>query len=192
MQVPVIVAFEGMSESDAVQRAVRRHADDLERFYDRITTCRVVVARPHHHGRQGSLYSVRIDLTVPGEEIVINREHRLDHAHEDVYVAMRDAFRAARRQIEDHIRRVRGQIKSHEEPAHGTVARLFPENGYGFITTPEAREIYFHRNAVVTGDFARLHAGDEVWFTEEAGEQGPQASSVHLSHPHRARREATP
>ena len=119
MQIPITIAFEGIPESDAIQQAVWRHAADLERFFDRITSCRVTVARPQHHKHKGELFAVRIDLTVPGEEIVVNREHRFDHAHEDVYVAMRDAFNAARRRLEDYVRRVRGLVKTHAVPRGG-------------------------------------------------------------------------
>jgi cold shock CspA family protein/ribosome-associated translation inhibitor RaiA len=185
MQIPVTIAFDGLPESDAVQQAVWKHAAELETFFPRITSCRVVIARPHHHGHQGSLYSVRVDLTVPGSEIVVSRERPFDHAHEDVYVAMRDAFRAARRRLEDHARRVRGEVKTHTPPARGRIVRLLPDEGYGFIASDDGHETYFHRNAVVPGGFDRLRIGDDVWFTEEEGERGPQASSVHLSHPHK-------
>lgn len=182
MQVPVTVAFDGIPESDAVQRAVWQHAEALERFCDRITACRVVISRPQHRGRQGDLYSIRIDLTVPGEEVVINREHRLDHAHEDVYVALHDAFHACRRRLEDHVRLARGQVKSHVGSAQGRIARVFPDEGFGFIETPDAREVYFHRNSIVEGDFVNLREGDPVWFAEEPGDKGPQATSVHVCH----------
>lgn len=187
MQTPVQVSFKGAQESDAVQAAAWRHAEELEHFFGRITSCRVVIESRHHHHRKGNLYTVRIDMTVPGSEIVINREHPLDHAHEDVYVAMRDAFRAARRRLEDHVRVMQGQVKAHAGPAAGRVARVFPDEGYGFISTPEGREVYFHRRSIVAGDFARLRPGDEVAFTEEPGEKGPQASSVHVSRPHGSR-----
>lgn len=188
MQIPVTIAFEGIPESDAVQQAVWRHAAGLERYFDRITSCRVTIARPQHRGHKGDLFSVRIDMTVPGDEIVVNRERRFDQAHEDVYVAMRDAFDAARRRLEDYVRRMRGLVKSHAGPPHGRIARVFPQAGYGFIETPDAREVYFHRNSVVAGDFGSLRAGDAVWFHEEPGDKGPQASSVHVSRPHRAGR----
>lgn len=119
MQTPVQVSFKDTPVSDAVEAAAWKHAAALERFCDRITSCRVVVARPQHRGRKGDLYSVRIDLAVPGEEIIVNREGRFDHAHEDVLVAMRDAFHAARRQLEDYTRRVRGDVKRHSAPATG-------------------------------------------------------------------------
>lgn len=114
---PVTIAFEGLDESDAVQAAIIRHARSLERFCDRILGCRVVISRPHHHGRRGSLFSVRVRLAVPGRDIVTSHEHRWSHAHEDVFVAVRDAFLATRRQLEDHVRVMRGDVKRHATTA---------------------------------------------------------------------------
>ena len=155
---------------------MREKAAKLERFYERIMGCRVVleaVTRRHH---QGNLYRVRIDLTVPGRELVVSREPGKDHAHEDVYVAIRDAFDAMRRQLEDYARKRRGEVKHHEAPPHGRIAQLFPD--HGFIETPDGREIYFHRNSVLNGGFDHLQVGTEVAFTEEEGIKGPQASTV--------------
>ncbi len=176
MQLPLQVTFRNMEPSEAVERAVREKAAKLERFYERIMGCRVVleaVTRRHH---QGNLYRVRIDLTVPGRELVVSREPGKDHAHEDVYVAIRDAFDAMRRQLEDYARKRRGEVKHHEAPPHGRIAQLFPD--HGFIETPDGREIYFHRNSVLNGGFDHLQVGTEVAFTEEEGIKGPQASTV--------------
>jgi cold shock CspA family protein len=181
MQVPVQVSFQNMPLSDDIEAAVWKHAEALERYCTRITSCRVVIDSPHRHHRKGQLYSVRIDLTVPpGGEIVVNREHRLDHAHEDVNVALRNAFHAARRQLEDHVRRFRGDVKEHEETGTGRVARLFPDEGYGFIETPDGREVYFHRNAFIQDAFDDLRIGDLLSFLEEPGEQGPNATSIRI------------
>jgi len=117
-------------------------------------------------------------LKVPDEEIVVSREHDLHHSHADPYVAIRDAFDAARRQLEDYARRRRQHVKSHEVPPHGVVSRLEPSLDYGMITSNDGREIYFHRNSVVEGSFDQLTIGAEVRFDEEMGEQGPQASTV--------------
>jgi cold shock CspA family protein len=95
-------------------------------------------------------------------------------------VAVRDAFDVARRQLEDFVRHQRGDVKSHETPPHARVSKLFPEGGYGFLETPDGREIYFHRNSVLHEGFNRLKINSEVRFSEEMGEKGPQASSVTL------------
>lgn len=116
MQTAAQVSFDDLPVDEAVRDAALEHVADLERFSHRITGCHVVVAQPHRHHREGRLYSVRIDLVVPGGEIVVNRDQHLDHAHEDVFVALRDAFAAARRRLEDHVRRMRGEQKRHALP----------------------------------------------------------------------------
>ncbi len=140
--------------------------------------CRVVVETPHRRHHQGMLYHVRIDLTVPGGELALSREPAAHHAHEDVFVAIRDAFDAAVRQLEDYVRRRRAQIKRHEPQPCGRVSRLVPGEDHGFIETSDGREVYFHRNSVLGDGFDKLETGDDVRFTEEEGEKGPQASAV--------------
>ena len=178
MQIPVQITFRGMETSPTVESRIREKAAKLDSLYDRITSCRVVVEAPHRRHHKGKLYLVKIDMTVPGGELVVNTEHRNNHAHEDIYVAVRDAFDALRRQLEDHIRERRGEVKTHEVPPHGLVARLFPN--HGFITTPDRGDIYFHRNSVVGDNFDALDEGNEVRFTAVAGENGLQASTVHI------------
>jgi ribosomal subunit interface protein len=112
MQIPLQVTLKDMPQSEAVESRIREKADKLGRFYDRINSCRVVVESPQRHQHQGKLYSVRIDLTVPGAELVANRAQ-----DEDVYVAIRDAFVAITRQLEDFARRQRGNVKTHAAPS---------------------------------------------------------------------------
>lgn len=116
IQDSVQITFRGMDHSDAIETRLRAKVGGLERFARGITSCRVTVEVPHHHHHKGALYSVRIDLRLPKGEIVVNRENHHDHAHEDVYVAIRDAFDAAGRQLEDYVRRQRGDVKSHDVP----------------------------------------------------------------------------
>jgi ribosome-associated translation inhibitor RaiA len=93
-----------MDTSPATETLIRERAQKLARFHDRIGACRVVVEAHHRHQRKGRIYHVRIDLTVPGHEIVVGRERDQDHSHEDIKVAVGDAFDAARRRLEDHVR----------------------------------------------------------------------------------------
>lgn len=178
MKLPLQITFHGLDPSDAIEAAIREHAVRLDRFYDKIMACRVLVEARHKHHHQGNLFRLRIDVTVPGRELVVTRDPAEHHAHEDPYVAIRDAFDAVRRQLEDYARVQRAEVKTHAGPSHGRVARLFADEGYGFIETSEGREVYFHRNSILGGDFDRLEVGAEVRFAEEAGEQGPQASTV--------------
>ncbi|MGE5190372.1 MAG: HPF/RaiA family ribosome-associated protein [Gemmatimonadota bacterium] len=180
MRLPLQITYRNMSPSAAVDRCLRERAARLERFCDRIMGCRIVVEARHRRRHQGNLYHVRIDITAPGGEVVVSREPAVKRTHEDVYVAIRDAFDAARRRLEDLVRRHRLQLKVHEPAPRGRIARLDAFDDCGFIGTPDGREIYFHRNSVVNADFDRLDDGDLVRFHEEAGEKGPQASTVYL------------
>ena len=121
-----------------------------------------------------------IDIRTPAGEIVVSQNPNEHQAHEDIYVAIRDAFKAARRQLQDQLRKQRGKVKLHETPPHGRVSALHPAENYGTITDSNGREIYFHRNGIVNQDFDQLEIGAEVRFAEEAGDKGPQASSVHV------------
>jgi cold shock CspA family protein len=178
LKLPLEIAFENMPHSEAVAEEVRAKADKLDEFCGRIMRCRVVIAVPHKHHEHGNYYQVRIDLTVPGEEIAVNREAPEPVPFKDVRVAIRDAFAAARRKLEDYARRHRHDVKSHEPAPHAKVARVYADEGYGFLETPDGREVYFHRNSVLHGQFDGLQPGTEVTFVEEAGEKGPQASTV--------------
>lgn len=142
--------------------------------------CHVIVESPHHHQRKGKLYEIHIDLTVPGEKIPVTHSGPQNHAHEDIYVAIRDAFNTATRLLEDHVRRFRGDVKAHGFPLHGKVVRLFPYEGYGFIETSDQNEIYFHKNSVTDAGFDKLEVGAEVRVVLAEGESahGTQASTV--------------
>ena len=180
MQLPLQITFRDMAPSPAVEAHIRERADALDRFFKRIIACRVVIEASTGRRRKGKLYHVRVDLTVPGREIVVKRDPAQHHAHEDILVAIRDAFDAVRRQLEDHARDARGDVKFHSAPSHGRIVRLFREEGYGFIQSSEGDEIYMHRNATVGSDFDALSEGDEVRYVvhEGEGEKGPQASTV--------------
>jgi len=180
MKQPLQINFRDIPPSDAVEAKVREKAAKLDKFYDQIMTCSVMIEAPHGHHHKGYLYHVRIDLTVPNGEIVINRDPKDNHAHEDVYVAIRDAFDAARRKLQDYSRKQRGDVKSHEVPPHGTISELVPVEDFGRIQTSDGRDIYFHRNSFVDGNFDALEIGNKVRFIEVAGENGPQASTVQL------------
>ncbi|MCF6158959.1 MAG: HPF/RaiA family ribosome-associated protein [wastewater metagenome] len=169
MIIPLQITARNIELTEAIETNIREHAEKLDKFYERLTSCRVVVeAIPKR-----SLYNVHVDMTVPGKELVVKRE-----PNTDLYLAIRDAFNAARRELEDFARVQRGDVKHHEEPPRARISTLFPDKGYGFLTTFDGREIYFHQNSVLNHDFKRLELGMEVRFAEEMGEKGPQASSV--------------
>lgn len=184
MQTQAQVSFDDIPIDEAVRDAALEHIEHLENVDDRITGCHVVIAQPHRHHREGRLYSVRVDIRVPGGEIIVNRNHPLHQAHEDVFLAMRDSFAAARRRLEDHVRRLRGVEKVHASRPEGHVSKFFPLQGYGFIETLDGREIYFHRHALSDHDLQLIDIGSSVFYREEEGDKGPQAVFVQLVHPH--------
>jgi len=120
MRVPLQITFRHMDPSPALEARIRRKAGELDQFFGRITSCRVVVECRHRHHQQGKLFEVRVDLMLPGSQPVAGHNHAVDHAHEDAYAAVRDAFDAARRQVEDHVRATRDETK------HGGARRALP------------------------------------------------------------------
>lgn len=184
MQIPLQITFRHMEPSEALEAKIREKAQKLDQFAEHIMSCRVTIDMEHKHHKQGKLFGVKIDITVPGTEIIADRHPDKHHAHEDVYVALRDAFDASRRQLEDYVRKQRGKVKTHETLPHGQIKELFPYEDYGLIETSDGREIYFHRNSVIDEDFDNLSEGDSVHFSEEMGEEGPQASTVHVEGKH--------
>ena len=181
MQIPVDITFKELERSDALETRIREWVDKLERIYDRIVRCEVMIETPHRHHRQGRQFHVRVRLTVPGGEIVASHDPGPDETHEDAYVAIRDAFTAVRRQLEDHVRKTlkRGERRAPENNGaqHGRVTFLDVEKEWGWLEPDDGRRIYFHRNSVL-GGIDQLAVGDEVRFTEELGNEGPQASTV--------------
>lgn len=178
MKIPLQISFSNMTPSDGVRARIDELAGRLDRFHDRIMSCRVVVSAPNRRQRSGRLYHVSIDLKLPGHEIAINRDPSQKQAHEDVYVAIRDAFEALVRRIEDVSRQQRGDIKTHNEPTTGEVVRLFPDKSYGFIEDKTAGEIYFHAHSVPNDGFRRLKVGSKVHYSAEPGDKGLHATVV--------------
>ena len=116
MAPEVQITFRGMEASPSAEAQVRHKVEELQQFSDRISACRVTVETGHRHHRHDNVYQVRVDLAVPGGKIVVNREPGEDHAHEDLHVAIRDAFDATRRRLQDHMKRLNGVRKQHAAP----------------------------------------------------------------------------
>jgi ribosomal subunit interface protein len=113
MQIPLQISFGNMDPSPAVEAIVREKAAKLDRLFERIVSCDVTIEAPHRRQHKSKLYKVRIDIGMPGKDVHVNQEGPKNHAHEDINVAIRDAFDATVRQLEDHARRLRGDVKSH-------------------------------------------------------------------------------
>lgn len=179
MQIPLQITVRDVPQSEAVEARIRQKVGKLDEFFDHIISCRVVLEAPHRHKHQGKQYTLRIDISVPGHEIVVNRDH-----HEDVYVALRDGFDAARRQLEEYVSRIRRDTKTHVPERVGHVLRLSPDEGIGIIAAPDGSELYFDRGNVVSPRFEQLKEGDEVKFIEEIAGEGAQAKRVSIGHHH--------
>jgi len=173
MKIPLRITSRNFELTDAIEDAIHKQAEELDRIYDQIVRCDVVLEAPHQRQQKGVIYNVRINVTVPGGQIMVKKE-----LHEDLYVSINRAFDRAHRQLKQFVSQQRKDVKYHEEKPYGIIKKIFPEKGYGFLTTPEGREIYFHRNSVVNGKFKDLEAGSKVRFVEAEGEKGPQASTL--------------
>lgn len=178
-EITLDVAYRGVTKTDALEDLIVAQADKLDRFCDHIDAIHVAVEKPNESVKTGNGYRVSVDVTVPPGH-VINARHEVQDGEpgQGPNPAVRDAFHHARRQLTELNDKQKGHVKTHDEskdlPAE--VTKLFPD--YGFAQTPEGREIYFHRNAVVEGDFEHLEKGATVAYAEEQGVEGPQARHV--------------
>jgi ribosomal subunit interface protein len=179
MKQPLQIRFVGMEPSDAVEAAARRKADKLDRFRPDIMACRVTIELANKHQQQGRPFAVRVDVTVPDHELSVDRVH-----DEDVYVALREAFDDMKRQLEDSVRRVRGQEKVHATPLSGEVVRFADEGRCGFIRTPDGDEYWFGPDNVAGVPFEHLELGARVQFIPEVAAEGRQAKRVSLGKHH--------
>ncbi|MGZ3499128.1 MAG: cold shock domain-containing protein [Vulcanimicrobiaceae bacterium] len=195
MPFPVQVSYRGIQPSDALEGLVRNEAAKLEQFFGGILACRVVIEHTYRRHREGAPFHARIELSVPGEDISVSqmadvranilgsedlhvrKRAEVDAPYKDPAFAIRSAFKKARRQLQDYVRRQAGAVKQHLSQPTASIAKL--EKGYGFLVTEDGREIYFHRDSVLDEDFDHLSVGQQVRFVEEEGEKGPQASTVH-------------
>ena len=176
MRIPLQITGRDVELTEAIEESIRQKAKKLELFYDQIMRCKVVVEAPHRSRRKGVLYNVRIDIKVPYEELVVKKE-----LNQDLYVAIRDAFDSARRQLQDYSNQRRGEVRYREDPPRARVSKLFPDKGYGFLTTSDGQEIYFHRNSVLGVKFDSLEIGAQVRYVADLGEKGLQATTVRVT-----------
>jgi cold shock CspA family protein len=174
MQRPLKIISRDFPLSEAFEAEIREKASGLEHFYSHLSGCEVTVCAPAiKHHRKGGPFTVQIRLTVPGKELAVDRQ-----AEEELSQAIREAFAAAGRQLQDYAREQRGAVKAHAATARGRVIRLDLKLGYGFLQASDGHKVYFHRNSVLNDRFGDLRVGGVVRFVEEEGEMGPQASTV--------------
>lgn len=175
MQQPLQLRFLGMEPSPAVEDAARDKAAKLDQFCNDLMSCRVTIEHLHKHQHQGRPFAVRLDLTLPGHELTVDRVQ-----HEDVYVALREAFDDMKRRLEDVVRRRRGEEKLHPTPLHGEVVRFDEADRCGFIRTPDGNEYWFGPENMADTPYEHIVLGAQVQFVPEVAGEGRQAKRVSL------------
>jgi len=186
MQVPLEIAFHQTESAEWAENLIREHVADLEQLYGRLNSCRVVVEQRAKNDSGTIPPVVRIELGIPGhKELVVS--HEPDHLQRkfqrpDLRNAIHEAFRIAERRLRDlkeqRERRTKEPHHDSENQALGQIAELAPERNQGFLMSREGSLLYFHRNAILTGDFDKLRRGDEVYYVEDVGDTGPIATKV--------------
>jgi ribosomal subunit interface protein len=195
MQTPLELSFNNLDPSPAAETKIRERVARLDRLFPNIVSCHVAVDSDHRsegRGRSKAVaYDVRIEVRVPGTELAVSRKPGNRHAHTDIYVAVRDSFDAMERQLKSYADRLHRDVKTHSEPLQGKVARLFRDEGYGFIATTDGREVYFHCNSVIEEGFFGLDIGSPVQLSVIDGEsaEGTQATTVRMIRPQQLRQQ---
>jgi ribosome-associated translation inhibitor RaiA/cold shock CspA family protein len=187
MEEPLEIVFHNLESSAALEADIRERFAKLEKRYDRLVACRISVEALHKQHRTGNVYEVHIDMLVPGGELVVSKEpHKAKerYANPDVYTSVRDAFKAAERQLKRFKRQLREDLQPGEPLFQGQVAEMHPEENWGYLLTKEGALLYFHRNAVLDDSFDDLEQGDVVHYIEAMGETGPTAVKVWLGPEH--------
>lgn len=178
MQIEPEVSFRNVRRTDALDREILEGIEKLGTVHDRITSVRMALEDQRGTGIQDHLYRVRIEITIPGGEVVV-KETPGEGPHPPLTQVLNKAFDAARRKLKETRMQRRGQVKNHTPRGVGRVTQIFPRQEYGFIEDDRGREIYFHKNAVSRNGWDDLDTQHPVEFEEEQGDKGPQAMVVY-------------
>lgn len=177
MKVPLQITFHNIDNSEAVEKYIQENTQKLKEFFSDIISCHVVIKMPHKHHNQGNQFNVHINIAVPGNEIIINRDH-----DEEIYIALQKAFNATKRQLKDYAHHLRRETKNHAPELTGYISKIFQQEGCGFIMGDDGTERYFHRDNVKNPNFEHMKIGDQVRFIEENHAERPQAKRVSVTH----------
>jgi len=171
METPVDITMRNIESTDAIESRIMRNVEKLPIFHQRIEFCKVVIEVPQKHTLQGKLFNVRIELGVPNKHLIVNR-----NLNENLYIAIRDAFAAMKRQLEDYNHKQKNHVKVHQELLRGVITRLY--SSYGFIESGDGREFYFNESSLLHPDFDDVKVGTSVQFLESIMDDGLQAVHV--------------
>lgn len=180
MQSPLQISFTNVDRSEALESLIRARAEGLAKVAPAITSCHVFVEEAGRRSRKGNRYKIRIEARVPGAEIAVNKKPGDITAHDDPYIAVRDAFDVMERRLRRRKPQPRNALSGRSAPLQGRVAELNAGEGFGQIAATDGRLIYFHANSVIKGQFSKLNVGDavELAVDEKESAKGPQASTV--------------
>lgn len=180
MQVAPQLSFKNFEPNARVRARIEKELAHLEKVHSRLTSCKVLIEGPAGQHRTGNLARVRLYLAVPGgQDIAVSNVRDDNHAHEDVMVAIRDAFRAAERQLKKTRPDPRVEAAMAPTRLSGRIARFLEGGMDGFIEGEDGLDYYFHAREATETAFADLIVGDRVTFRPEDGEKGPMARAVH-------------
>ncbi|UUP18704.1 HPF/RaiA family ribosome-associated protein [Nitratireductor thuwali] len=189
MEIPLQIAFHKAEKSDWAEAEIRARVEKLQEYYGRIIGCRVTVDQRAQNVEGTMPPVVRIEISLPGAPplVVAYEPDRLQKRFQnpDLGNAINDAFEIAERQLarvkEAREDRDKGEPHDSQKQFLGQVAQIYPNEDHGFLITKEGGTLYFHRNAMLQGDFDKLRVGDEVHYVEEIGDTGPLATKVRVA-----------
>jgi cold shock CspA family protein/ribosome-associated translation inhibitor RaiA len=184
LQTPAQIEIEGVTKTPELQAAIDKHIAELESRFGRLTACRIVIKGPGDRHQTGGQHQVSIRLALPdGREVNVGRTPKQDERYADLTFAIDNAFKRARRRLQDQARLMRGQTKAHGSQPIGTVVRIDPSGEFGFLEAADGHEVYFNCNSVLDGA-SSIAPGARVSYVEEIGEKGAQASTVKVLRKH--------
>lgn len=179
MQIEPQISFRNVERNESLDRRILDGLEKLGAVHERITSIRLALEDQRGTGSPDHLYRVRLDITIPGGEIVV-KETPAGDPHPPLDQVLNQAFDTARRKLKEVRMQRRGKVKEKVPRPVGRVTEIFPGEGYGFIEDDTGRRVYFHRNAVSGRGWDDLDTGHSVTFEEEQGDKGPQAAVVYL------------
>ena len=188
MQVPLEISFHNIDNSEWAKDEIQGQVAKLETIFDRITSCRVRVDQRADNTNHTIPPVVRIEIGIPGRKDIVVA-HEPDHLQRryqrpDLHRAINEAFRIAAAQLSELKRKLSDHTAASTHEAvnefRGQIAEIQPAEDFGFLQTKEGGLLYFHRNAMLSGEFDKLRRGDEVTYVEEVGDTGPIATKVRV------------
>jgi cold shock CspA family protein len=185
MSIPLQLTFRNTDRSKWIEEAVEAELIKLEKFSDQIQQCRVVIEKSNNHHHKANIFHVRVSMIVEGKEIIVSKESASESAGKDVHTALKHAFDVIPKKLEKldrlddpvHLRHCKKR-EYYTIIEHAQVARVFTEDGFGFLQTTDGNEVYFEKDSLVGGLFDQLLPGTDVAFAAEAGRDGPVVSWV--------------